>query len=75
MGARSLSEDTIDRLKRFTEAKDGFEIAELDLSLRGTGQVAGFRQSGFSELQFSNILEDAPLFRQVVGDIDLVLQP
>jgi len=75
LGARSLSEETVDRLKRFTEAEDGFEIAELDLSLRGTGQVSGFRQSGFSELQFSNILEDASLFRQVVDDIDQVLQP
>ncbi len=74
LGSASLSEDSVARLQRFTQAKDGFEIAELDLANRGTGQIAGFRQSGFSELQFSDILIDAKLFQQAVDDLDAVLQ-
>lgn len=73
LGSSSLSEESVERLQQFTNAADGFEIAELDLRLRGTGQVAGFRQSGFSELQFCNILDDADMFQQAVEDIDTIL--
>lgn len=35
------------RLQAFVQAKDGFEIAELDLQLRGAGQIYGTAQSGY----------------------------
>lgn len=71
--ANSVAEESVDRVSRFIEAKDGFEIAELDLSLRGTGEIAGFKQSGFSELRFSNIIEQADLFREIQADIDKIM--
>lgn len=69
----TISEISYDRLIQFCDAKDGFQIAELDLQLRGTGEVAGLRQSGMSELKYSNILEEAPLFRELQQEIQSML--
>ena len=41
---------TKDRLKALTTAKDGFELAEYDLGLRGAGELAGNRQWGVSDI-------------------------
>ncbi|MEK7106206.1 MAG: helicase-related protein, partial [Patescibacteria group bacterium] len=41
---------TIDRLKALKTAKNGFELAELDLTLRGAGELGGTKQWGFTDL-------------------------
>jgi ATP-dependent DNA helicase RecG len=41
---------TKDRLKAFVDAKNGFELAEYDLTLRGAGELTGSRQWGVSDL-------------------------
>lgn len=46
----STSEKTQERLKVFIEAKNGFELAEHDLSLRGIGELSGGKQWGVSDL-------------------------
>lgn len=46
-----------DRLKKFIVCRDGFEVAELDLSIRGAGDMLGTKQSGLAELQFVNIAD------------------
>lgn len=43
------------RLQAMQDTNDGFELAEIDLELRGPGQFLGTRQSGFSELQLAEI--------------------
>ena len=48
--AESKSEKTRERLKAFKTAKSGFELAELDLALRGAGELAGARQWGITDL-------------------------
>ena len=40
---------------------DGFKIAEIDLKLRGPGDIFGTKQSGFPELKYTNIIEDAEI--------------
>jgi len=43
----SKNPETARRLQSFIRAKDGFEIAEIDLSMRGPGQIYGTTQSGY----------------------------
>ena len=45
----------MDRLKAIVEAKNGFELAEIDLSLRGAGDLAGLKQWGMSDLAMEAI--------------------
>jgi ATP-dependent DNA helicase RecG len=46
-----------DRLKKFLLCKDGFEVAELDLSVRGAGEMLGTRQSGLAALAYVNLAD------------------
>jgi ATP-dependent DNA helicase RecG len=49
------------RLKEMVRTQDGFEIAELDLQLRGPGEFFGTRQAGMPGLRVANILRDRQL--------------
>ncbi|MEJ2505628.1 MAG: helicase-related protein, partial [Ignavibacteriaceae bacterium] len=46
------------RLQTMVNITDGFKIAEVDLKLRGPGDIFGTKQSGFPELKFVNLTED-----------------
>lgn len=46
------------RLEAFASTNDGFEIASLDLELRGAGTILGERQAGFSDLKITDLLRD-----------------
>lgn len=51
----SYGPTTKERLKALTTAKDGFELAEYDLALRGAGELAGNRQWGVSDIAMEAI--------------------
>lgn len=48
--ADAKTDKTMDRLKALTKATNGFELAELDLSLRGAGLLGGDKQWGITDL-------------------------
>jgi ATP-dependent DNA helicase RecG len=48
--ANAKTDKTIDRLRALTKAANGFELAELDLSLRGAGLLSGDKQWGVTDL-------------------------
>ena len=49
------------RLEVLVRSTDGFEIAEMDLRLRGPGQVLGTKQSGLPDLALASLTDDADL--------------
>jgi ATP-dependent DNA helicase RecG len=49
------------RLQSMVKYSDGFKIAEMDLKLRGPGNIFGTEQSGFPELKHANIIEDGEI--------------
>ncbi|MFZ3011479.1 MAG: ATP-dependent DNA helicase RecG [Minisyncoccia bacterium] len=48
--AEAKSEKTVERLEALKTAKNGFELAELDLALRGAGELGGTKQWGITDL-------------------------
>ena len=46
------------RLQALMEHQDGFELAEIDLRLRGSGDPYGLRQHGFPEMRVGDLLDD-----------------
>ncbi len=46
------------RLQALLEHQDGFELAEIDLRLRGSGDPYGLRQHGFPEMRVGDLLDD-----------------
>jgi ATP-dependent DNA helicase RecG len=59
-----LTEAAVRRLEALVETGDGFELAEVDLELRGEGQLLGTRQSGISDLRFTKLRADRPLLER-----------
>jgi len=53
-----------ERLEAFAEHSDGFRLAEIDLQLRGEGELAGTRQSGTAAFRFARFPEDAELLER-----------
>jgi ATP-dependent DNA helicase RecG len=49
------------RLQTMVKTKNGFEIAEVDLKLRGPGDIFSTKQSGFPDLKHADIIHDAEL--------------
>jgi ATP-dependent DNA helicase RecG len=49
------------RLRALAEHRDGFDLAEIDLELRGEGEMLGTRQSGLQAFRFARLPEDAEL--------------
>lgn len=58
-----LSPDARARLNAMAATGDGFEIAEMDLKIRGPGQIFGTRQAGYPEFRFADLSRDVDLVR------------
>jgi len=59
-----LTESAHARLQALVDTTDGFELAEVDLELRGGGALLGTRQSGLSDLRFAHLRRDRDLLEQ-----------
>ena len=55
------SESAEARLEAMVRTQNGFELAELDLALRGPGEFFGTKQAGMPEFRVANLLRDRPL--------------
>jgi ATP-dependent DNA helicase RecG len=59
MTGDKISKDSEKRMKTMVRTNDGFEIAEVDLQLRGPGDLLGTQQSGLLDLKIANLSKDA----------------
>ena len=64
MTSHKLSENSKTRLQTMVRTNDGFEIAEVDLKLRGPGDVMGTQQSGVLNLRIADIVKDKDILQQ-----------
>jgi ATP-dependent DNA helicase RecG len=58
MSGNKLSSDAKIRLDTMVRTNDGFEIAEIDLQLRGPGNIEGTQQSGVLDLKLADLAQD-----------------
>ena len=63
MTGHKLSKDSKTRLETMTRTNDGFEIAEVDLKLRGPGDIMGTQQSGVLNLRIADIVLDNDILK------------
>jgi len=63
MTSHKLSSDSKTRLETMTATNDGFEIAEVDLKLRGPGDIMGTQQSGVLNLKIADIVKDNQILK------------
>lgn len=64
MTGHKLSNDSRTRLETMVRTNDGFEIAEVDLKLRGPGDIMGTQQSGVLNLKIADIVKDKDILQQ-----------
>ena len=61
------------RLRAIAEHSDGFRLAEIDLDLRGAGEVLGTRQHGLPQFKVAHLPDDAPLLERAREIADRLL--
>jgi len=67
-----VSHEARKRLETMVETNDGFKIAEVDLQLRGPGDLQGTRQSGILDLKIADLIRDEKILkyaRSLASDI------
>jgi len=63
-----------ERLNTMVRTNNGFEIAEVDLKLRGPGEFFGTKQSGLPELQIADVIKDAEMFQVAHDDASALVE-
>lgn len=74
MTGKKLSSDARTRLKTMVRSQDGFELAEVDMKLRGPGDLMGTRQSGLLNLQLADLTKDGAVVENSRAAIDRLLE-
>ena len=62
------------RLEVLVRSNDGFEIAEIDLRLRGPGQVLGTKQSGLPDLALASLADDGSVLEEARNEAQRLLR-
>lgn len=73
MSLTPLTPEAERRVSAMVKTQNGFEIAELDLELRGPGEFFGTRQAGMPELRVANLLRDRELLEAAKREAAIVV--
>jgi ATP-dependent DNA helicase RecG len=74
LSSYKLSAEAKTRLKTMVETADGFKIAEVDLKLRGPGNIMGTQQSGVLNLKIADVVKDTKILVSARNTAIAVLQ-
>jgi len=70
----SQAAEEADRLELLERTNDGFVVAEADMKIRGTGDIAGTRQHGVADLRLAHLIRDYPVFVEAKEDADALVR-
>jgi ATP-dependent DNA helicase RecG len=74
MSSHKLTNEAKTRLETMTATTDGFQIAEVDLKLRGPGDLMGTQQSGVLQLKIADIIKDNQWLKTARSDAQELLR-
>jgi ATP-dependent DNA helicase RecG len=69
MSSFKLSNDAKKRIKTMTSTNDGFKVAEVDMEIRGPGNLLGTQQSGILDFKIANIINDKEILESARKDV------
>ncbi len=73
MTGAKLGANAKTRMRTMVATTDGFKISEVDMKLRGPGDIAGTRQSGLLDLKIASIITDSALIQKVRSICHLII--
>ena len=74
MSKEKLSNDARTRIKTMTVTNDGFKIAEVDMNLRGPGNILGTQQSGLLNFKIADIIRDKDILNLAREDAKKLIE-
>ncbi|MGA0942529.1 MAG: helicase-related protein, partial [Flavobacteriaceae bacterium] len=74
MTKAQLSEEAMVRMSSMVKHSSGFELSEIDLRLRGPGDIMGTQQSGSLQLKFADLIEDSVLLSTIRKRVQQLLE-
>lgn len=74
MSGDKLSKDARTRLDTMVRTNDGFEISEIDLQLRGPGNLDGTQQSGVLDLKIADLAKDQMILQEARQSAEYILK-
>jgi ATP-dependent DNA helicase RecG len=74
MTSDKLTADSRTRIKTMTETNDGFKISEVDMQLRGPGDILGTQQSGVVDFKRLDLVNDSAIIKNTKSLVEKILE-
>ncbi|MFZ4931145.1 ATP-dependent DNA helicase RecG [Chryseobacterium sp. Mn2064] len=74
MTSDKLSKESRTRIKTMTETNDGFKISEVDMQLRGPGDILGTQQSGVVDFKRLDLVNDSAIIKTTKNTVEKILE-
>lgn len=74
MTSDKMSKESRTRIKTMTETNDGFKISEVDMQLRGPGDILGTQQSGVVDFKKLDLVNDSAIIKTTKNVVDKILE-